>query len=358
MEIFLLLLKICKAKCETTRHPCDDTMLGNSSEVYFGTCREDTQVAEGSLVEIFGCFKRNNASYKAPTDLVSRYTPHSLHGQLREKLNNGRYTGNTIIDFDNGEVEEVGSHVCVRGRSLAIRAGVYEILGVLEYQGYDWIPMDGPALLPVSIPSNEIFHGRSIVKVLPMSTSLPETTAIVSAGVREAASDKNCTSGESPGIWLDGIFTPRACKYRQVPLTEYSQCAAKYNNSIHWLGDSNGRRMIKSLYESGNFPRWCTDPPLIAREWNVCKCHDDNELNNRKFFITREGIKFTFVKGLTSLGGEEDSYKAVREIPNGTRLLIIGHLVNWDAAFGSLDEYIQKLKAWLPILEEKVTSMR
>lgn len=63
-------------------------------------------------------------------------------------------------------------------------------------------------------------------------------------------SDQICNDGNHPGRWLDGVWTPGSCRYKQnLAFSSYSSCMSKYPESgIQWAGDSNSRRVIKSMY--------------------------------------------------------------------------------------------------------------
>lgn len=63
------------------------------------------------------------------------------------------------------------------------------------------------------------------------------------------------------------------------------------------------------------------------------------------------GINFTVVRGLTEM---EAAIHYANSLSTDTRLIIMGHLVNWDAAFSTFDLYRHRLAQFISALHQRI----
>ena len=121
---------------------------------------------------------------------------------------------------------------------------------------------------------------------------------------------------------------------------------ADFCGEIVWSGDSNSRRVLKSLHVV-NETRWCQ-----TSYWHRnCQCEDNDHWPYEG--IAMPGINFTVVRGLVEADGQAAIHFA-ETISTDTRLLILGHLVNWDTAFSTFAEYRRRLDGFLSALKDRL----
>ena len=126
-------------------------------------------------------------------------------------------------------------------------------------------------------------------------------------------------------------------------------CAKKFCEKIVFAGDSNLRRVAKSLH-SPYGTRWCSMYHSRVRKY--CTCAD----NDQWPYIANQGLKgffFEVVRGLTEL---DAALAFVTALSTDTRVLILGNLVNWDVAFSTFETYEKRLKVFLSALKDKLAS--
>ncbi|KAI7823411.1 hypothetical protein BX661DRAFT_186551 [Kickxella alabastrina] len=153
---------------------------------------------------------------------------------------------------------------------------------------------------------------------------------------------------------LNRVWLPYTCRLRRVSYAQFAQCLVSKYPRVHWYGDSNVRRSLKKISSLGE---WCSTKE--DQESAVCTC-EDYRSDFTRFSIHARNTFFDIdaVDGGLSLANETDFARVpenkarmavfkiegltarnvspwIDRFANGTAVII--SLVNWDAAFTSLD---------------------
>ena len=255
-----------------------------------------------------------------------------------------------------------------QGRLRIYDPGYYALKTFVEFRDYSWnveatnetaapamqhIPSDGLLLVTNAKNASEsdrIDSSRVDVKVF--LTSPP-------AGA-QAADWPLCVSGDIVGRWIDGEWTPFGCRMQSNLVTKYQTCAAKFCRNIRWSGDSNSRRVLKSLNFQNPAERWCHRKPPFDRRSKFCECEDNDQYPYMDAQVDNT-VTYMPVHGLTHID-EGDPDTEVQTFINNTsldtRLLIIGNLVNWDAAFGTMPQFEARLTKFIGLLSSRLALFR
>ena len=138
-----------------------------------------------------------------------------------------------------------------------------------------------------------------------------------------------CSNGNAPGRWVRGLWAPLDCYYRKDLFNKFPDCSKKHK-TIFWIGDSNSRRVLKALNPKGSL-KWCSDS---TRSSEACMCEDKYDgwsyesIPNIKF-IYADGLQQSNHEMATSTSYNDSTIMSM--IPMDAAVIVIGHLVNWDA---------------------------
>lgn len=172
--------------------------------------------------------------------------------------------------------------------------GSYVFTAEVEFQNYDWVledpvdlvnnehpyamidapvPSRSPPMhvagVPISRPTQQCYrdgfndvHGRwylaSSFDSKGSQTALNPATELAFANIDATIDEFGANGGKG---WT---FAPDACSLSYFGRHDFQTCLA--DRGMQFLGESNSRRLLKSLISGGN---WCTD----ASD-EICQCHD------------------------------------------------------------------------------------
>ncbi|KAJ1943877.1 hypothetical protein GGF37_002453 [Kickxella alabastrina] len=264
---------------------------------------------------------------------------------------------------------------------------VYHPEGFLEFRDARWNP-EGPLLPQQYSPEPlDITEAQQVVvkdehRASPYSlwkyTELPL-----------------CTDSNAEGRWvyvhnipfdpelvplpdnLNRVWLPYTCRLRRVSYAQFAQCLVSKYPRVHWYGDSNVRRSLKKISSLGE---WCSTKE--DQESAVCTC-EDYRSDFTRFSIHARNTFFDIdaVDGGLSLANETDFARVpenkarmavfkiegltarnvspwIDRFANGTVKMfgnpqaVIISLVNWDAAFTSLEFFASQVALLIGRLNE------
>ncbi|KAJ2715714.1 hypothetical protein H4R19_001051 [Coemansia spiralis] len=267
-------------------------------------------------------------------------------------------------------------------------ADTYHPDGYIEFRDAVWnaegnntVPLFAPEALVIPESLNVTVadpHGTSPYS-LQRHLDLPLCTRMDAEGRWVRNADLPFSNAEVlPSDHHGLVWLPYHCRLQRYTHEAFAQCLTQKHRLVHWFGDSNTRRALKKITTLG---QWCSDPH--DRATSECRCEDYNQPDTRFSEHAREAI-IDMDPVVGGVGRVPEWLAPADPVPaNGSRIVVfktegltylnrpawhrrfdvgiiewfgvpntvVVSLVNWDAAFMTMNTFAIELDKFLARLQ-------